>query len=151
MALILTLELLAGTWHIHYTNFPMWLKGDKLHPTFNYIIADKKSKQGLTDIVRYQKNGKTKEIVGFDTPMNAENTQFKWRGKGLLWMFSSKWEVKYYDETLEWALIYFSKTIATPEGYDVITRKPQLDAGQEAAILNKLKELRLENLLTQLK
>lgn len=151
MALILTLELLAGTWYIQYTNFPMWLKGDKLNPTFNYSISIKNGKAGLTDVVRYTRNGKVKEIVGFDTPLNEENTHFKWRGKGLLSFFTSKWEIKYYDKDLEWALIYFSKTLATPEGYDVITRKPQLDSTQEAAVLNKLKELELENHLTLLK
>ncbi|MBK7427384.1 MAG: hypothetical protein IPI60_10345 [Saprospiraceae bacterium] len=150
MYLILTLELLAGSWYIHYTNFPMWLKGDKLQPTFNYSISDENGKQGLTDIVRYQKNGKSKEIAGFDTPLNAENTQFKWRGKGLLWLFSSRWEVKYYDEKLDWALIYFSRTIATPEGYDIITRKPELTPAQESAIKGILKELGKEGLLTQL-
>ncbi len=150
MALILTLELLAGTWYIHFTNFPMWLKGDKLQPSFNYSIAEKNGKQGLTDIVRYQKNGKTKEIVGFDTPMNTENTQFKWRGKGLLALFVSRWEIKHYDEEQEWVLIYFSKTLVTPEGYDVITRKPKLSPAQESAIQDKLKALGMESILTRL-
>jgi hypothetical protein len=151
MYFILTLELLAGTWYIHYTNFPMWLKGDKQNPTFNYSISSRNGKPGLMDVVRYTKNGKVKEIVGFDTPLNDENTSFKWRGKGMLTLFTSKWEIKHYDKDLEWALIYFSKTLATPEGYDVITRKPQLDPGQEAAIVGKLNELGLVNLLTQLK
>lgn len=150
MALILTLELLAGTWYIHYTNFPMWLKGDKLQPTFNYSISERNGKQGLNDVVRYTKNGKVKEIVGFDTPLNVENTSFKWRGKGLLALFVSKWDIKYYDEEHDWALIYFSKTLATPDGYDVITRKPQLDAEQEAAIHAKLMALGLYDELTQL-
>ena len=33
-----TLELLQGRWYIHFSNFPMWLKGDKTNPTFNYTI-----------------------------------------------------------------------------------------------------------------
>jgi hypothetical protein len=151
MSLILTLELLVGSWYIHYTNFPMWLKGDKVQPTFNYSISSRNGKEGLIDVVRFMKNGKMKEIIGFDTPLNEENTSFKWRGKGMLALFTSKWEIKYYDKEHDWALIYFSKTLATPEGYDVITRKPQLEAREEASILDKLNELGLENLLTQLK
>ena len=76
----LKLEDLEGKWFIHFTNFPMWLKGDKTHPTFNYTVKN----GGLTDAVAYEKNGKHKSILGFDKPVDKTNQQFVWHGRGIL-------------------------------------------------------------------
>lgn len=35
---------LEGKWYIHQSNFPMWLKGDKTSPAFNYIPLLKRKK-----------------------------------------------------------------------------------------------------------
>lgn len=38
----LSLTALNGRWYIHLTNFPMWLKGDRTSPSFNYKITRKR-------------------------------------------------------------------------------------------------------------
>jgi len=119
------LTLLVGTWFIHSTNFPMWLKGDKVNPTFNYSPVAKKEGV-LLDEVNYLKNGKQKSIVGYDTQDSKDTTTFVWRGKGLLYLLKSKWKVALLDDSGQWAVIWFSKTLFTPEGVDIISRTPSL-------------------------
>lgn len=119
---VLPLEALAGKWYINQSNFPMWLKGDKTHPTFNYTIEKRKDILGLKDEVIYSKKGQQKKIVGFDTPINETQTEFVWRGKGILGIAKSKWKVLYLDMEENWGIIEFEKTLFTPAGYDVISR-----------------------------
>ena len=103
------LHALAGQWYIHLTNFPMWLKGDRTMPTFNYKIGKKNGKEGLEDQVQFIKNGREKSIKGFDTPLNEHNTAFEWRGKGWMKVLKSRWTILYFTE--RWAVIYFDKTL----------------------------------------
>ena len=122
------LTLLVGTWFIHSTNFPMWLKGDKLTPTFTYSAVA--GKEGvLLDEVNYLKNGKKKAIVGYDTQGANDKAIFVWRGKGLLHLLKSQWKVALWDESGQWAVIWFSKTLFTPEGVDIISRSSSLSPG----------------------
>ncbi len=138
------LAALEGTWYVHMSNFKMWLKGNKHNPAFSYTLTEKKGKRGLTDVVSYTKKGKAKQIVGFDRPENEQATKFTWRGKGLLALFKSKWEIVY--STKNWALIHFEKTLATAEGYDVISRSKHLGSETITAIKAKLKELDIPHL-----
>jgi hypothetical protein len=39
-------------------------------------------------------------------------------------LFKSEWDVVFMSEDRSWAIITFSRTIATPEGMDVIARTP---------------------------
>ncbi len=87
------LDQLEGTWHIIYTNFPMWLKGDKTDPMISYMIENKNNSIGLRDQVDYQNNGKISSIIGFDKPLNDLNTKFEWRGKGIIGLLTSNWEI----------------------------------------------------------
>ncbi|GAB3717304.1 hypothetical protein GCM10027592_59310 [Spirosoma flavus] len=120
---------LLGTWFIFSTNFPMWLKGDKLNPTFTYSRTDKKANSNvLLDEVKYLKNGKTKTLTGYDCQDESDSTAFVWRGKGLLSLLRSKWNVAMIDPNGQWAVIWFSKTLFTPEGVDIISRNPQLSS-----------------------
>lgn len=137
----LTLEALQGTWYIHFSNFPMWLKGDKTNPTFNYTIEKRGGIEGLKDEVNYLKKGKQKSIVGFDKSTNTTNTQFVWRGHGLLSLLKSKWQILYVDTTNTWAVIGFEKTLFTPSGYDVISKNKEIPNGFERIVEEKLKEL----------
>jgi hypothetical protein len=105
----LHLQELEGRWYINQSNFPMWLKGDKTQPTFNYTVATRKGKRGLEDVVQYQKNGRSKRIRGFDQVLNAANTDFLWRGKGLLSLLSSAWVILYVSPQRDWAVIAFKK------------------------------------------
>ncbi len=121
------LNILSGTWFIISTNFPMWLDGTKTNPTFNYTITKKNGKTFLIDEVKYIKNKKTKTINGFDYLNPNNDKAFTWQGKGFLAIAKSHWEIKLIDEKNEWAVIWFSKTLFTPEGVDIISKNSKLD------------------------
>lgn len=121
------LHTLVGTWFICGTNFPMWLKGDKTEPTFTYSLIEKPDGTAiLLDEVRYVKQGRSRTITGYDYPDPRDSTAFIWRGKGLLSLLRSHWRVALQDPKGQWAVIWFSKTLFTPEGIDIISRQPQL-------------------------
>ena len=122
----LNLKSLEGTWYIHFSDFPMWLKGDKQYPTFTYTIKRRKGVVGLKDEVRYLKKGRPKSI-------NA--------------LLKSKWDIIYLDPEGTWAIIHFKKTLFTPEGYDVMARSGQLTEKMEQEICEKLAELGLKSKL----
>jgi hypothetical protein len=143
------LTKLEGKWYVNMSNFKMWLKGNKLNPQFNYSIHIKGDVTGLKDVVSYNQNKKIKTITGFDKPQNNLATKFVWRGKGLLFLFKSKWEIVY--QTNEWTIIHFEKTIATSEGYDVISRQKSFDDVMINSIKLKLKELGITSELTIIK
>jgi len=119
------LHTLVGTWFICVTNFPMWLKGNKTHPTFNYSLVANQERT-LLDEVKYRKNGKLATITGYDLQDSTDPTTFIWRGKGILSLLKSKWKVALLDSSGQWAVIWFSKTLFTPEGVDIISRTPTL-------------------------
>ena len=146
----INLQALEGKWYIILSNFPMWLKGDKTNPTFNYKKAERDGVLALIDEVKYTQNGRTKSINGFDKPLNAENTSFEWRGNGLLSLLSSKWQVLYLDTIENWAIIYFEKTLFTPKGYDVICREKQPNALIMRKIEEKLRELKINEKLKKI-
>lgn len=146
----ISLRKFEGKWHIILSNFPMWLKGDKINPTFNYKIAERSGVIGLTDEVKYTQNDRIKTINGFDKPLNSENTSFEWRGNGLLSLLSSKWQVLYLDNTENWAIIYFEKTLFTPKGYDVICREKQPNSLIMRKIEETIRVLKIEEKLKKL-
>lgn len=146
----INLQTLEGKWYIILSNFPMWLKGDKTNPTFNYKVAEKDGTWGLKDEVKYIQNGRTKSINGFDKPLNSENTAFEWRGNGLLSLLSSKWQILYVDTTDQWVIIYFEKTLFTPKGYDVICREKQPNALIMKKIEEKLSKLKIHEKLKKI-
>ena len=139
---------LEGTWYINQSNFPMWLRGDKTLPTFNYTVAHRKSDIFLLDKVAYLGNGKQKAIHGIDRPLNNNNSEFVWRGKGILRLLKSEWKILHLDTVNQWAIIYFEKTLFTPKGYDVISRNTMLSAVIEQDIKNKLHVLGVKQKLT---
>jgi hypothetical protein len=127
-----------GIWYVNMSNFKLWLKGDKTNPRFDYALQTKSGETGLRDVVRYTKSGKEKTIRGFDRAVNAGATKFVWQGNGLLFLFKSKWEILFESE--DWVLVHFQKTLATAEGYDVISRRPDMDEETIGAIRAKLQE-----------
>lgn len=105
----------------------MWLKGDKLNPTFTYSIAEKKGDTNvLLDEVKYVKKGGSKTLTGFDYQDPSDSSAFVWRGKGALSVLRSKWKVVLQDPDGQWAVIWFSGTLFTPEGVDIISRSQQI-------------------------
>lgn len=113
---------LAGTWYVLETTFPMWLDGKKTDPSFTYDLIAGDEQQRMNDLVRYLDEGQPDSIAGVDTPDPEDSSHFTWRGKGLLFLFKSDWYVVMRAPDRSWAVIYFSSTIATPEGMDIIAR-----------------------------
>ena len=142
----MNLSYLAGVWYIVLSNFPMWTKGDKIKPNFNYNIETKNGIRGLSDEVKFLKNGKTKSIKGWDRPTDQENTKFIWRGSGLLSNAKSQWEILYRSEDFSWMVIHFEKTLFTPEGYDVVCKDPKDFLRNKDQIFKKLTELKITGL-----
>lgn len=128
---------LVGTWFMCYSNFPMWLKGDKTEPTFNYTITTRKGEKVLLDEVKYLKNKRQKTITGYDYQDEKDSTAFVWRGKGILGLLKSEWRVALLDPNGQWAVIAFSKTLFTPAGVDIISRKPEISE----STLQEIKQL----------
>ena len=145
------LESIVGKWFIHKSNFPMWLKGDKENPSLNYSLVKIENEFILFDEVLYTINNKIKSIKGYDFPQNENNTSFKWKGKGILALLSSKWKFEYLYIENNWAIIYFEKTLFTPKGYDVISKSKNLDNHTLLQINTKLKELEILELLQNIK
>jgi hypothetical protein len=115
-----------GTWHVVESTFPMWSAGDKANPAFNYAVIQNDERTGLIDLVTYREDGKDRVIEGFDTQDPADDRHFTWRGAGVLRLFGSDWYVTLRAPDRSWAVIYFTATLATPEGLDIIARTPDL-------------------------
>ncbi len=129
---------LAGRWSIQLTNFPMWLTGTKRRPSLEYGLLDGDPR--LTDAVTYfTAGGKRKQILGFDAQDPANPAHFTWRGKGLLSLLSSDWYVVHLDAAAGVAAIYFTRTLFTPAGVDVVARA---EAASAAAMEPALAALR---------
>lgn len=88
-----------------------------------------------------------KSVVGIDKPVVASASSatvaqtdgsvdsevepraslaYNWRGKGLLFIASSQWQILGYGEEAgtgnRWVVTYFAKTLFTPEGLDIYSR-----------------------------
>ena len=137
------IQALVGTWFIYSTSFPMWQKGDKTNPTFTYSITGKKGETNiLRDEVKYIKKGESKTLTGFDYQNPTDSLAFVWRGEqGALKLIRSKWNVVLQSPDGQWAVIWFSRTLFTPEGVDIISRTPQLPE----KTINHIKSLMADN------
>lgn len=125
----------------------MWTKEDKKSPVIKYQIDKKWGRVGLKDKVSYYQKGKYKSILGFDFPQNPENDKMKWRGSGILFFLTSNWKIEYFHEGHQWMLISFSKSLFTPGGYDVLTKKENPDLNVVSEIEEYLEEHQINDLV----
>ncbi len=95
----------------------------------------------LDDIVSYQASNsdKIKTVHGVDTASGKGSGAWDWRGKGLLAIASSHWEILGYGEIGEepWVVTYFAKTLFTPAGVDIYSRSKN---GLSGEIVSGIKE-----------
>lgn len=112
--------LLPGSWLVGASNFPIWLRGDRLLPRFDYELAGT-APLTLIDRVSYlTRAGDTKVISGID---KFGPRGFTWRGRGMLKLFASHWQVIGAADDGSFVVIRFTKTRITPAGVDIITRE----------------------------
>lgn len=161
-----TPEWLSGTWHVTHSTLPMWKSARNVRITYTILPPPTPSSTStststsplpplpqLDDLVEYQKlsgGERWKKIEGIDTPApkreggggrngEGEGGEWNWRGKGWLKVASSHWEVLGWGDLDEnqWVVTYFGKTLFTPAGVDVYTRRKE-GAGEE--VLEAIKE-----------
>ncbi|EFQ92757.1 hypothetical protein CFE70_000584 [Pyrenophora teres f. teres 0-1] len=153
------LSWLSGVWNVTHSTLPMWKKSRNVQITYNAIPST--SPAQIDDLVTYQNltSDKVKTAKGIDKPFEVPNADavgeveggeraslgYNWRGKGLLMIATSKWEILGYgdEEGTEnsWVVTYFTKTLFTPAGIDFYSRKGGLAPQTIEDIKTGLKEL----------
>ncbi|KAI9711001.1 MAG: hypothetical protein M1820_002439 [Bogoriella megaspora] len=139
-----SLDWLKGTWVVTHSTLPMWQSKRNVRITYTILpnnpkkdATDNTSNQ-LDDLVEYQVLGsdKVKSIHGVDTAAGPKGGAWDWRGTGWLKIASSHWEILGWGEgaglkeqgtsegEAQWAVTYFAKTLFTPAGIDIYSRKP---------------------------
>ncbi|MFO0586628.1 MAG: hypothetical protein U0441_03785 [Polyangiaceae bacterium] len=131
---------LEGGWHVVASTFPMWIEGNKTDPVFLYRKIPGADPVELDDTVGYTESGRREEILGTDTQDPRSPAHFTWRGKGILAAITSDWVVVQAPADQRWAVLYFTATIGTPEGVDVIARVSVLKDEERAAIQKTIAE-----------
>lgn len=121
----------------------MWRKARNVAITYAPLSDDTNPK--LDDKVTYQglQGSNVKTVAGIDTP--AGDGAWGWRGKGWLMIASSHWQFLGYGEGPDgvgWAVTYFQKTLFTPAGIDVYSRRRD---GLTSEMLERIKLVLSEN------
>jgi hypothetical protein len=123
------LPWLLGTWHVTHSTLPIWKKARNVSITYTPLAS---SPEKLDDLVTYQSltGDKLKTVSGTDAP--AGSGAWNWRGNGWLMIVSSHWEVLGWGEEEEsdgegckWVVTYFAKTLFTPAGIDIYSRRKE--------------------------
>jgi hypothetical protein len=145
----LTAAQLIGTWHVTHSTLPMWRKNRNISITYTPLPAAPGSPDRLNDLVNYQSltSSKVQTMKGVDTlSSDGGGSVWNWRGKGILMLVGSQWEILGWGEEEEadatgrknvWAVTYFSKTLFTPAGIDFYSRDAR---GLQEATMQGLRE-----------
>ncbi|KAJ5585022.1 uncharacterized protein N7459_004822 [Penicillium hispanicum] len=142
-----TNDWLIGTWHVTHSSLPLWKGKRNVNITYQTLPPDSAGVVKIDDRVRYQAVGsdKIKSVHGVDSPTPGDPGAWDWRGKGWLVIASSHWECLGFghtDDGNQWIVTYFAKTLFTPAGIDVYSRKKEgLPPANIDEILHTLKEL----------
>ncbi|KAF2030926.1 hypothetical protein EK21DRAFT_111380 [Setomelanomma holmii] len=157
-----SLAWLTGAWNVTHSTLPMWKKNRNVVITYTPVAGS--SPPQIDDLVTYQPHTSTskKTVHGVDKPFAVPNNAaastskgneesdvaslaYTWRGKGWLMIASSKWEILGYGEEEvtgnAWVVTYFAKTLFTPAGVDVYSRKGRLVPTTVEDIKNALRGL----------
>ncbi|KAF2673005.1 hypothetical protein BT63DRAFT_143557 [Microthyrium microscopicum] len=132
-----TYDWISGTWHVSYSSLPLWKGKQNVRISYKALAGSDLTSvkmPDLDDFVEYQKQGatKTSTVSGISRPVQVgglpEGLAYAWRGKGLLMIASSNWEILAHGtdtaaaEPNDFVVTYFGKTLFTPAGLDIYTR-----------------------------
>ncbi|KIW00549.1 uncharacterized protein PV09_07904 [Verruconis gallopava] len=153
-----TVEWMSGTWHVTHSTLSMWKDRFGVRITYtplsSSIRKEKKAFPNLKDVVEYQNTpgGRYSSVNGVSRSVTVPDLgtgwAFSWRGKGLLMIANSQWEVLGYGTDLsgassdaegqgrDWIVTYFGETIFTPAGIDIYCRS---EDGVSAECLEAIK------------
>jgi hypothetical protein len=154
-----TPEWLTGTWHVTHSTLPMWKSKSNVRITYTPLPAHTDAPTDFDDLVEYKKltGGKDSSVHGVSravtVPELGAGWAFSWRGKGLLMIASSQWEILGWGEDAatgsSWVVTYFGKTLFTPAGLDFYSRsKDGLSEGIVTSIKAELAKLEDSSLKT---
>ncbi|KAK4700667.1 hypothetical protein P7C70_g5573, partial [Phenoliferia sp. Uapishka_3] len=127
---------MLGSWHVVASTLPLW-KGKK-NVVISYTPISGEPEHTFDDVVSYNKVsdavGKTPSTVkGIDRLEAGTAGAWKWRGKGLLAIATSRWQLLGFtvhsnpgaQSEPEWVVTYFASTLFTPAGLDIYARTPR--------------------------
>jgi hypothetical protein len=130
-----TVQWMAEKWHVTHSSLPMWkskrnvwIEYTPLPPSSSAISQD--STDRIDDLVSYQSmsGDKIQTVRGIDKLAavchgGEARDAWDWRGKGMLKIAASHWEVLGWGEEkdtgMKWMVTMFAKTLFTPAGIDV--------------------------------
>ena len=125
-----------GLWHILGTNLNMWK--EKLTPTITYTMEEQlpDGRVRINDLVEYYTRRPfagfvPTDIKGVDTQSTYKASRFKWRGNGILKLFTSDFGFVFVDnetpahQPYQWVATMFGSTLFTSAGIDLMTRTRQ--------------------------
>ncbi|KAH6896776.1 hypothetical protein B0T10DRAFT_475075 [Thelonectria olida] len=121
------LDWLTTTWSVTHSTLSMWRSARNVRITYKLLPASSMGFPRLDDLVEYEpsnKEGARKTVAGIDTQA-AGPSSWNWRGKGMLTLIKSHWEVLGWGEVKtatgkeRWAVTWFAPTMFTNEGFDV--------------------------------
>ncbi|KAI5458573.1 hypothetical protein BGZ63DRAFT_391657 [Mariannaea sp. PMI_226] len=144
-------DWLTTTWTVTHSTLSMWRSARNVRITYKLLPANADGYPRLDDLVEYEpsnKEGVRKTVAGIDT-QGEDASSWDWRGKGLLLLIKSHWEILGWGEATttggqkeRWAVTWFAPTLFTAEGIDVYCdRKEGLSEETYAAILEALGSL----------
>lgn len=122
-------DFITGCWHVTHSSLPLWKNKRNVNITYKLLPATS-GVQKIDDLVQYQgiDSSKINTVHGVDTPTPDNPGAWDWRGKGWLMIASSHWECLGFgntDDGNQWMVTYFAKTLFTPAGIDIYSRKKE--------------------------
>jgi hypothetical protein len=118
---------ILGTWYVTHSTLPRWKKARNVSITYKPLSSDANK---LDDLITYQSltGENVKRVAGVDAPVGPGS--WHWRGNGWLMIASSRWEILGYGdesggEGSQWVVTYFAKTLFTPAGIDIYSRRKE--------------------------
>ncbi|OTB04898.1 hypothetical protein M426DRAFT_320475 [Hypoxylon sp. CI-4A] len=149
------LDWLRRTWAVTHSTLSMWRSAKNVRITYTQY-KDGPANDNLVEYEKKDGKGSVKRVEGIEKPDAKIPGAWTWRGKGLLKIASSHWEVMGWGErpllgavgdmgegVERWAVTWFAPTLFTQEGVDIYSdRKEGMSKETVEGIVNALKELK---------
>lgn len=130
----------------------MWKSKSNVRIKYTTLPVQGDAPADFDDLVEYKKlaGGTDSTVHGVSKAVNVPELgpgwAYSWRGKGLLVIASSQWEILGWGEDAgagsSWVVTYFGKTLFTPAGLDIYSRaKDGLSEGIVTSIKAELAKL----------
>ncbi|KAI1328122.1 hypothetical protein F5Y16DRAFT_166102 [Xylariaceae sp. FL0255] len=149
------------TWAVTHSSLSMWRSAQNVRITYSprdsnspLSAGDSPASTVNDNLVEYEKangSGGVKTVSGVEKPDPNVYGAWNWRGKGLLMIASSHWELLGWGErpcadaedgVERWVVTWFAPTLFTEEGLDIYCdRREGLSEKTAADIMEALKKL----------